>query len=209
MKRNRKPAGVLLLGATVSLLWAATFASSASAVVWKFNGVTLAGSETLLSHALESSFTVPGLTTTCKPFVYGMTISNPGGGGGIGSITEVPLSNCFTASKSCTVKTIGAEALPWAAKLTSVAGSSYLVVEGIKLGILYEGEECVLGETLVVIKGSAGGLIENATESVTFSSASFTATGTSLKALGQSIKWTGSFRMIPTGSHIGQSLSVS
>jgi len=197
-----------MLGMVVSLLWGATFASSASALVWKFNGVTLAGSETLLSRAPESSLTIPGLTTTCKPFVYVMTISNPGGVGS-GSVTEVPLSNCFTSSKVCTVKAISAEALPWTAKLTPVAGSSYLVIEGIKLSILYAGEECVLGETLVTVKGSAGGLIDNSTESVTFSSASFTATGTSLKALGQPIKWIGTFTMIPTGFYIGQSLSVS
>ena len=192
-----------LLFATVALTGA--FATNASAVAWKFNGTTLAGSETLVSHALESSLTVPGLTTTCKPFVYVMTISNSAGTGR-GSITEVPLSNCSTNTKSCTVSKIQAKGLPWTTGLTTVGPSNYLVIEGFKLGILYGGEECALNETEIVIKGTAGGLIENATESVTFSSSSFTATGTSL---GTGIKWNGTFRMIATGSHIGQSLSVS
>jgi hypothetical protein len=187
------------------LLWGASFASSASAVVWKFNGTALTGSETLVSHALESSITFPGLTTTCKPFVYVMTISNPGAAGK-GSVTEVPLSNCSTSTKACTVAAISAKALPWAAKLTTVSTSNYLVIEGIKLGILYAGAECVLDGTEVVIKGTAGGLISNGTESVTFSPSSFAATGTSL---GAGTEWNGAFRMLATGAHIGQSLSVS
>ena len=202
---KRKLTSAFLKSILAAMVLMATFAANASAVAWKFNGTALTGSETLVSHALESSLAIPGLTTTCKPFVYVMTISNPGGVGK-GSITEVPLSNCSTNVKACTVTSIEAKALPWTANLTTVAGSNYLVIEGFKLSILYAGEECVLGGTEVVIKGTAGGLIENATESVTFNSASFAATGTSL---GSGIKWNGAFRMIATGSHIGQSLSVS
>lgn len=202
---KRKLTSVFLGSALAAMAFTVAFAANASAAAWKFNGTALTGSETLVSHALESSITIPGLTTTCKPFVYVMTISNPAGVGK-GSITEVPLSNCSTNTKVCTVAAIGAKALPWGASLTTVTGSNYLVIEGFKLGILYGGEECALSGTEVVIKGTAGGLIENATESVTFSSASFTATGTSL---GSGIKWSGTFRMIATGAHIGQSLSVS
>ena len=202
---KRKLTSAFLGSIFAAMLLTAAFAANASAVVWKFNGTTLAGSETLVSHALESSLTVPGLTTTCKPFVYVMTISNPGGVGK-GSITEVPLSNCSTNTKACTVSKIEAEGLPWTAGLTAVGASSYLVIEGFKLSILYGGEECALNETEIVIKGTAGGLIDNATESVTFSPSSFTATGTSL---GAGVKWNGTFRMIATGSHIGQSLSAS
>lgn len=208
MMRNRrmKPLG---LATIAGLLCAATFAAGAEASpVWKFNGAELGGSETTLSHANTSSLTVPGVTTTCKPFVYAMTISNSAGTGK-GSVTEVPLSNCSTSSKACTVSEITAENLPWPTKLTTVSSSDYLVIEGFKVGILYAGEECVLNEVLVVVSGSAGGLFENATESVTFSSASFTATGTALKALGQPVKWTGTFTMLATGGHIGESLTVS
>lgn len=205
MRSNRKSAGALALGTIVGLLWAASFASSASAVAWKFNSTALTGSETLVSHALEGSISFPGLTTTCKPFVYVMTISNSGGAGK-GSITEVPLSNCSTSSKACTVAAISVKALPWTTKLTTVTTSNYLIIEGFKLGILYAGAECVLDGTEVVIKGTAGGLINNGTESVTFSAASFTATGTSL---GMGTEWNGSFRMLGTGADIGQSLSVS
>ncbi len=208
MTTIRKSTRILVLGTIAGLLYTATFAASAEASpVWKLNGTELGGSETTLSHATESSLTIPGLTTTCKPFVYAMTISNAAGTGK-GSVTEVPLSNCSTGSKTCTVSKITAEKLPWTAKLTTVGGSNYLVIEGIRLGILYAGEECVLDGVLVVVSGSAGGLFDSATESVTFSSASFSATGTALKALGQSIKWTGTFLMLATGAHIGESLTV-
>jgi hypothetical protein len=161
-----------------------------------------------VSHALESSFTIPGLTTTCEPFVYVMTISNSAGTGE-GSVTALPLSNCFTNSKACTVKSIAAQGLPWPAVLTTVSAKNYIVIKNIKVSILYAGAECVLGGVQVVVKGSAGGLIDNTTESATFDSSSFTATGTSLSALGTSIEWNGVFRMIATGSHIGESLTVS
>jgi hypothetical protein len=202
---NLKSVGAVLL-ATAALTGA--FAANASALAWKFNGSPLAGSETVLNRAGESGFTIPGLTTSCKPFVFVASVSNPGGAG-TASVTEVPLKNCFTNSKSCTVKTISAETLPWAGKLTTVGVSNYLVIQGIKVSILYAGEECALGGVLAVIKGTAGGLIDNETESVTFNSSSFAATKTELKALGAKIEWSGVFTMIATGAHIGESISVS
>jgi hypothetical protein len=209
MGRKRQLRSSFALSVVVCALCLTGFATSAEASpVWLFNNAELTGSETTLSHAGESSLTIPGLTTSCEPFVYAMTISNSAGTGK-GSITSAPLSNCFTSSKQCTVKSIAAEKLPWAAKLTTVSASDYLVIEGIRLGIAYAGEECALGGIVVVVTGTAGGLFDDATESVTFSSASFTATGTALKALGQSIKWTGTFTMLATGLHIGESLTVS
>lgn len=202
---NPKITSAILLAA-VALTGA--FAANASAVAWKFNGVPLVGSETVLSRAGESSFTIPGLTTTCKPFVYVVSASNPSGIAAA-SVTEAPLSNCFTNSKSCIVETIESEALPWAGKVTTVSGSTYLVIQGFKVSILYEGEECALGGVVAVITGSAGGLVNNATESVTFNSSSFAATKTELKALGSKIEWSGLFTMIPTGAHIGESISIS
>lgn len=200
-----KPRSVLLSSLAVALLASALAAASAPAAAWKFNGNTLAGSETVVSHALESTITVPGIAVTCKPFVYVMTVSNSGGSGK-GSLTKMPLSNCSTNTKACTVSKIEAQALPWAAAITTVSTSNYLVIEGIKLGILFAGAECVLNETEIVVKGKAGALVENAVEGVTFSPSSFLATGTSL---GAGTKWTGSFRMLATETLIGQSISVS
>jgi hypothetical protein len=195
--------------AALALLLSAAFADAASASpVWKLNGVPLTGSETTLGHAGQGSLVIPGLTVTCEPFVYGMTISNVAGTGK-GSVTEVPLKSCFTSSKSCAVEKIEAEKLPWSATLKTVGTNGYLVIEGLKISILFQGEECALGGTLAVIKGSAGGRYENATESVTFNSASFTATGASLKALGGSAELNGTFAMLATGPGLGESLTVS
>jgi len=202
---NLKSIAVALLAAAAL---AGTFAANASAVTWKFNGSPLVGTEAVLSRAGESGFTIPGLTTTCKPFVYVVSASNPMGIAAA-SVTEAPLSNCFTNSKSCTVESIAAETLPWAGKVTTVAGSVYLIIQGFRVSILYGGEECVLGGTAVTITGTAGGLVNNTTESVTFNSSSFAATKTELKALGSKIEWNGVFTMIPTGAHIGQSVSIS
>lgn len=209
MKGNQRQARIFALGAIASVLCAATFAPNASASpAWRVNGALLEEPESTLGRAGESSLTIPSLTNTCKPFVYGMTISNSLGTGQ-GSLTKMPLSNCFTNNKSCTIAKIGPGKLPWAAHLTTVSASNYLVIEGFRLEIVYAGEECVLGETLVVITGTAGGLYDNATESVTFSATSFKATGTALKALGQPSSWTGTFTMLTTGLHIGESLTVS
>ena|SRR6188472_268566 len=205
MRANRERARIFAVGAIASVLCGATFASGAAATpIWKLNGHTLEEPEATIGHALASSLAIPGVTTTCEPFVYKMTIS-----GSTGSITKMPLSNCFTNKPVCTVSSIEAEKLPWAAKLVTVGASNYLVIEGFKLTIVFGGEECVLFETAVTITGSAGGLIDNASESIAFSSSSFSATGTSLKALGQSSTWTGTFTMLTTGFHIGESLTVS
>ena len=206
---NRKRSATLALCAVACLsIWATSFAAGAAASpAWFFNGAELTSKETTLNHAGISSLTVPGLTTTCEPFVFSMTISNSAGIGK-GTITEVPLSNCFTNAADCAVETITAEKLPWSAHLATVSGKNYLIVEGLKISVLYSGPECVLDETLVTFTGSAGGIVNNETESVTFSAASFLATKTALKALGTAAEWTGVFTMIATGSRIGQSLEV-
>lgn len=208
MRTICKSARALALSLVAALLCAAAFSGSAAGAVWKFSGITLTGTETVVDHALESSLTIPGLTNTCKPFVYKMTIVNSAGVGEA-SITEVPLVDCFTNTKACSIESIAAEGLPWSGKLTKVSGSNYLVIKGIELDVLYGGEECVLGEIEAVIEGTAGGLIENATESTVFSASSFPPTGTLLGVFGVDAEWTGAFRMIAIGSHIGQSISVS
>ena len=187
----------------------AMFATSASAApAWKFEGKSLEGTETVLGGAIESSMTIPGLTTKCENFLYKLTVENSAGTGK-GSVTEVPLYNCTTNSKACIVEKIGAEKLPWASKLTTVSTTPYIIIEGVKVAILYEGEECVLGETLVTVTGSAGGSIDNSKETATFNSSTLSASGTELKALGQKIEWNGLFPTEAFQWHREQALSVS
>jgi len=206
---NRKATSIFGRVALTALLISAVFAGSAGASpVWKFEAKELTGSETILGAAVESSMTIPGLTTKCENFLYKLTINNEAGTGK-GKVTEVPLYNCTTDSTACTVSTIGAEALPWTSKLTTVSTKNYIVIEGVKVAILYSGEECVLGGTLVTVKGSAGGLIDNATETATFDATSFSSTKTELKALGQKIEWKGVFPTEAFEWHREQAISVS
>lgn len=187
----------------------AMFATSASAApAWKFEGKSLEGTEVVLGGAIESSMTIPGLTTKCEDFLYKLTVENAAGTGK-GSLTEVPLYNCTTNSKACTVGTIGAEKLPWTSKLTTVGTTPYIIIEGVKVAIYYEGEECVLGETLVTVTGSAGGSIDNSKETATFNSSTLSASKTELKALSQKIEWNGLFPTEAFQWHREQALSVS
>ena len=187
----------------------AMFASSASAApAWKFEGKSLEGTETVLGGAIESSMTIPGLTTKCENFLYKLSVKNEAGTGK-GEVTEVPLYNCTTNSKACIVETIGAEKLPWASKLTTVSTTPYIIIEGVKVAIFYEGEECVLGETLVTVTGTAGGSIDNSKETATFNSSTLSASKTELRALGQKIEWNGLFPTEAFQWHREQALSVS
>jgi hypothetical protein len=187
----------------------AMFASTASAApAWKFEAKSLEGTEVVLGGAIESSMTVPGLTTKCANFLYKLTVENVSGTGK-GSLTEMPLYECTTNSSACTVDKIGAEKLPWASKLTTVSTTPYIIMEGVKVGILYGGEECVLGETLVTVTGTAGGSIDNSKETATFNSSTLSASGTELKALSQKIEWNGLFPTEAFQWHREQALSVS
>jgi hypothetical protein len=187
----------------------AMFATSASAApAWKFEGKALEGNEVILGGAYESSMTIPGLTTKCENFLYKLTIENSAGTGK-GSLTEMPLYNCATNSKACTVGTIGAQNLPWSSKLTTVSTTPYIIIEGVKVNIYYEGEECVLGETLVTVSGSAGGSIDNTKETATFNAATLSASKTELKAFSQKIEWNGLFPTEGFQWHREQALSVS
>jgi hypothetical protein len=187
----------------------AMFATSASAApAWKFEGKSLEGTEVILGAAIDSSLTIPGLTTKCENFLYKLTIKNESGTGK-GEVTELPLYNCTTDSPVCAVSKIGAEKLPWPSKLTTVSSSPYIIVEGVKVGILYSGKECAVDGILVAVTGTAGGLISNVTETATFNNSTFTATGTSLKALSTKIEWNGVFPTEAFQWHREQALSVS
>ncbi|MBS1890282.1 MAG: hypothetical protein JST59_03250 [Actinobacteria bacterium] len=192
----------------VTLMLSAVFAGTASASpAWKFNGTELSGTETIVGAAIESSLTIPGMTTTCNHFLYALKISNSGGTGK-GEVTEVPLFECHT-NTVCTVEAIKAEKLPWSSHLTTVAGKSYIVIEGIRVSILYGGKGCAVGGLTVPITGTAGGLIDNSTETATFSPSSFSATGTALKFGSNSVEWNGVFPTEAFEWHREQALSVS
>ncbi len=199
----------ILLAGVLALMLGSVFAGSAAAApAWKFEGKSLEGKEVIVGAAIDSSLTIPGLTTKCANFLYKVTIENSAGTGK-GSVTELPLFNCTTSSKYCTVDTIGAEKLPWAAQLKTVSTKNYIWIEGIRVSILYGGESCALGETMVAVTGTAGGLLDNTTETATFDAASFSATGAKLTALSTSIEWKGVFPTEAFEWHRGQALTVS
>lgn len=206
MKQKATYLGVAL--AAMAVICAVLASGATASPAWKFNGEELKSTETVLGGALESSLTVPGLTTKCENFLYKLTIENVSGSGK-GKVTELPLYNCTANSSACTVGSIGAQALPWSSHLATFSSSNYVVIEGVKVAIYYEGEECVLSETLVTVTGSAGGVINNSTETATFNSSTLAASGTELRALSQKIEWNGVFPTEAFQWHREQPLSVS
>jgi hypothetical protein len=205
MKRRKS---ILLLGALVAVLASAVFAGPASAApTWKFNGTELSGTETIVGGAVESSMTIPGMTTTCKNFLYTVKISNSAGTGK-GEVVELPLYEC-TTNTVCTVTAIKGEKFPWAAHLVAVTGKNYMVIEGVRVSISYAGKGCSVGGLTVPITGTAGGLLDNATETATFNPTTFTATGTQLKFGSNNVEWKGLFPTEAFEWHREQALTVS
>ena len=198
----------ILGGLLAALMLCAAFAASAGAApAWKFNGKALEGTETILGGAEKSGLTMWGFTTTCDNFLYQVDIKNEAGTGK-GSITSLPLFGCYTNS-TCTVEAIEAETFPWPSELKTVGANNYLVVKGVDVWVLYGGWFCPLWGVWAHVTGTAGGLIDNATESATFGPSSFSATGTKLEALGESVEWNGKFPTEAFEWHRGQSISVS
>ena len=207
-KMNRKATYAFGLAALVVLLFGATLASSASAApAWKFEGKALEGTETILGGAEKSGLSMWGMTTTCDNFLYEVEIWNSAGTGK-GGITSLPLFNCYTNS-TCTVEAIEAEEFPWPAELKTVGANNYLVVKEVDVWILYGGWFCPLWGVWTNVTGTAGGLVNNTTESATFSPSSFAATGTELEALGESVEWNGVFPTEAFEWHRGESISAS
>lgn len=210
MPERRRPA--IFLSVLVAAMLAATVTASVASASpeWHFNGTLLSygTQETVTAEATAASLTVPGLTTTCEPFVFELKVENLLGGPGVGEVTGVPLTSCHTNSAFCTVETAAAEDLPWPVHLTTIGGEHYFVIEGIKISFLYGGELCALGETVVTIKGSAGGLVNDSTHTVTFNSTTMATVGAQLKALGQKVELKGTFSWFPTGSKAGSPLTV-
>jgi hypothetical protein len=184
------------------------FAGSASAFpIWKFNGAELKGSESIQGLAVVASLSIPGMTTTCKTTLYAMKISNSAGTGK-GEVTKMDFDNCSTSDPHCTVDAIGGEKLPWPVHLATFVFKNYVIFEGVKIAIRYEGDECVLGETTVIVTGTAGGLYDNPTETFTFNPTNFKASKTALKALSTAIDWNAVFTTEATGPFAGQALTV-
>ena len=98
---------------------------------------------------------------------------------------------------------------PWTAGLRTVSGKNYIEIKGVHVSVVYGNPKCALYETEVEVTGSAGGVIDNATESATFNASSFTATGTALSVFGTSVKWEGYFPAEGFKSHRLQALTVS
>jgi hypothetical protein len=205
---NRKSTRVFLGGLLAALMLSAVFAGSATAgPAWKFDGEELKGTETMIGAAEKSGLSAWGMTTTCDNFLYEVEIWNSEGTGK-GNVTDLPLFNCYTDS-FCTVAAIEAESFPWPAELVSSGGSNYMKVKGVDVWILYGGWFCPLWGVWAHVTGSAGGILNNETESATFSSSSFKATGTELKAFGESVEWNGFFPAEAFEGHREESISVS
>ncbi len=205
LKRTHLP---LWLAVAALLALASAPADAAAEPFWEFNGVRLEGEETVLASSTKVTLTIPGLTTTCE-MDYDLTVWNqPAGGGGRGSVTGLSFTNCHTDSLSCTVASIQALSLPWVADPVKISTSNYLVIKGVKIDLLYAGEECVLAEIPIEITGSAGGLIDNLTQSVIFNSSSFAATGTKLSGFKTTVQLQGTFALQATGAHSGESIAV-
>jgi hypothetical protein len=206
MKKIRR---TFLVASLVGVVAGAAVAAPAFASpVWKFSGSELKGTETIVGAAEESSMTMSGLTTTCQHFLYNMKITNSDGAG-TGEIDELPLYECHTNSSVCTVASAEAEKLPWATHLTEVADKQYLVIEGVHVNVLYGGEDCALDGSLIPVKGTAGGLVSNTSETATFDKASFEATKTKLSVGSEAVEWNGVFPTEAFEWHREQALEVS
>jgi hypothetical protein len=191
--RSRK---MILLSAVLAVfaLGAVVSASASASPQWHFGGTTLSESEaeTVVGAAFSSSLKVEGAATTCEHFLYNMEAWNFLGTGEA-LVWELPLFSCTTTAPGCTVSSIEAEELPWWAHLETVAGKPYLRLEDIDVKIVYGGGSCSLGT--IHLKGTAGGVIDNANSTATFDKATFEATHSSLKVGAKEVEWTGEFPM--------------
>lgn len=187
-------------------LGAVGVSAASAAPEWEFKGTELLGTETVRGVAGSDSIAIPGATTTCTRTLLSVKISNREGVGQ-GEVTEVVESGC-TATASCKVKSIEAKKLPWPLHATTIAGKTYVVLEKVKIDIEYEGMLCPL-EGAVRVSGSAGGLWENATSTLTFDKASFEATKTALNVGASAVEWAAIFPFEALGAHVGEALELS
>jgi hypothetical protein len=199
--------GILLLACTMALALGFTASANASPA-WKFNGSEIASTEVLIGAAANSSMTIPGVTTECAHFLYNMHIWDSAGKGK-GELVEMPLFECTTKTAGCFVSSIEAKKLPWPSHLLSAWGNNYLIIENVDVEVLYSGSSCAYAGIPMTVSGSAGGIINNSTESATFDNETMWATGTGLWTGFTWVEWNGYFPSEAFQTHREQSLSVS
>ncbi len=205
---NLKSTRIFLGALLAAMMLFASFAGSAIAgPQWRFNGTALAGEETIVGGAEKSGLEIVGMVTTCDNFLYEINIKNSGGTGA-GTVTDLPLFNCYTDGV-CTVEGIEPWGFPWNANLKTINSKNYIEIKGVHVSIVYGDPECAFYETEVEVEGSAGGLLDNTTESATFDPASFAATGTGLNAFGTEVTWEGFFPAEAFEWHREDTLTVS
>jgi len=208
---NAKAISILLRGLLAALAINAVFVGSASASpAWRFSGSELepGATELTVGVAVGSSMAVPGAVTKCEHMVNEMVISNSKAVGK-GEVTEMLFYKCTTTGGAeCTVDAIAAENLPWPSHLITVAGSHYVIINKVKIGILYGGEKCSLGGMVATVTGSAGAVFNNKAEAATFDAASSSEAKTELKALGAAIEWDGVFPTEAFEWHREQPLTI-
>jgi hypothetical protein len=197
----------LLLALVCALLGVAAAPAVEAAPLWKFDGHLLVGAETVLAKAVDERFAIPGLPTECAHATMLLEITNNSvsANGGSARVKEFLNEGC-TAGSVCHVERFEAKKLPWPGHLATVVAKNYLVLEGMEIEALYGGPECAFAETPVIIKGSAGGVIESATETITFDKASESATGTTLKVGSSAVEWDALFVTEAQGAHKGEAL---
>jgi hypothetical protein len=199
---------VLLISLAGIALGAVGTSAASAAPRWRFSGNELTGEEKVKGVAIDGSLTVPGVTTTCERTTITMKISNAGGAGK-GEVTKLGLSKCHTPEGStCSVESIAAEELPWPLHAVTIGTQGYVIIEGVRIGITYAGSLCAISGTPVTVKGTAGGLFENATSTLTFNDTYFKATGTSLKVGATAIDWDAVFPLQATGVHSAEALEL-
>lgn len=208
MRKSRGMA-VFLPALLAGLLVVAVAASTAEASPeWHFNSTLLPyqTQETATAEAAEASLTALGMTTTCEPFTFELEVENLLGGPGVGGVTGLPLTNCYT-NTHCTVEAVAAENLPWPVHLTTIGSEHYFVIEGIEILFVYGNPLCVFYETEVLVEGTAGGLIDDSAHTVTFNSTTMATVGAQLQSFSQPIDFKGTFSWFPTGG-AGSPLTV-
>lgn len=212
---GRRSCAVLLRGAITafalaSLLVAAWASDASAAPAWKFGVAELKEPESIGGGSAKSTLNITGIGMTCERFPYEMTVSNEATTAK-GEITEVAPDVCAT-NTTCDIESLTVEGLPW--KLHGVTVeveeklANYIVIEGIRITIVYVGDLCALDEIPVTYAGSAGAKYDSTSGTFTLSAANSKATGAQMKALGSAAEWTGMFTTEALGLHGGEVLKL-
>jgi hypothetical protein len=205
--KKKRAVWMTVASLVAALTASAALAGTASAGQWKFNGETLVGSETVTAETAKSSLALKGLTTSCKA-TAGLTISNSGGKG-IATVNSVSLSGCGTDGV-CTVEKATVKGLPWSATTSTIGGSPYVVISGFNEEFLYGNELCAVEGWTFAYKGTVGGLFDNSSSTLVFNAASEAATSSKVTTIGGTeAKYSAEYSVKATGSHAGQTLTLS